>query len=373
MKVIHFVNLSGIGGVQTAFISYYDYLRQEGLPLERVYGTREIDKEYYDVENYNVLRFNALNWFMFFYFILSRKYIIHFHNGLVSKKINLLLKVIMFPSNVVFHEHGMAWSATNKNIFKSNARHADKIIANSNACKIILNSHFGILKEKIVVIYYGFENVHIVENKPNIKFTVGFIGRFDAIKGLHILIEASKNIPRALVDFKIAGDGPLKEYFLNKSQGVKNVSWIGRVSNPIEFISSLDVLVIPSIREPLGIIAIEAGLCGTPVIAADVDGLPEVVELDCGTLLKPLNSLNEKLFNLTGEIVPSVVVNPTTLRLEKPREIDPEDLSRSILEIMENYAAAKKKSVTLNKHVVKTFTKKNYYDAVRLVYSSLIV
>jgi len=46
-----------------------------------------------------------------------------------------------------------------------------------------------------------------------------------------------------------------------------------------------DVVVVPSRREPLGLAAVEALACGTPVIASDTGGLPEVVRDGANGLL----------------------------------------------------------------------------------------
>jgi len=43
---------------------------------------------------------------------------------------------------------------------------------------------------------------------------------------------------------------------------------------------SADALVIPSVYEPFGIVALEGMAAGVPVVAADVGGLAEIVERD---------------------------------------------------------------------------------------------
>jgi D-inositol-3-phosphate glycosyltransferase len=54
-----------------------------------------------------------------------------------------------------------------------------------------------------------------------------------------------------------------------------------------DWMRTADVVAIPSRREPLGLAAVEALACGTPVIAANVGGLREVVRDGVNGLLIP--------------------------------------------------------------------------------------
>jgi alpha-maltose-1-phosphate synthase len=54
--------------------------------------------------------------------------------------------------------------------------------------------------------------------------------------------------------------------------------------------SHADVFVCPSVYEPFGIINLEAGACGTPVVAAAVGGIPEVVVHEETGLLVPFEA-----------------------------------------------------------------------------------
>ena len=118
----------------------------------------------------------------------------------------------------------------------------------------------------------------------------------------------------------IGGDGHLENSLKKLSKNNNKVKFVGNVINPFDFIKKLDILVVPSIREPLGIVNIEAGFCKIPVIATKVDGIPEVV-LDnySGVLINPTKKINHK-FSRGLPPLPNFVVNPNTFELDKPKE-----------------------------------------------------
>ena len=116
---------------------------------------------------------------------------------------------------------------------------------------------------------------NVTENKINHIFTAA---RFVPKKGFELLIEAfQKKTDNALL---IAG-GNKKELDELGFEIKNGISLLGKLS-PAEMATQLaesKITVIPSITEPYGIIVAEAICCGSPIVATNVGGIPEVIAL----------------------------------------------------------------------------------------------
>ena len=108
-------------------------------------------------------------------------------------------------------------------------------------------------------------------------------GRFVKKKGFKILLEALAELKSSDINFslQIAGDGP--EFFplraLSTELGInENVQFLGRRNDIPDLIKNADLFVLPSLREPFGIIILEAMAMGTPIIATRSEGPLEVLD-----------------------------------------------------------------------------------------------
>lgn len=103
-----------------------------------------------------------------------------------------------------------------------------------------------------------------------------YVGRLSHEKGIRTLMEAARRLPYKL---RIVGSGPLEEEL--KSDAPSNIRFEGHKNwNEIKgIVSKARFIVIPSEwyeNNPLSVI--EASCLGTPVLGAEIGGIPELID-----------------------------------------------------------------------------------------------
>lgn len=112
------------------------------------------------------------------------------------------------------------------------------------------------------------------------EFAIASVGHLIERKGHHLVIEALAQIPDAALFIAGAGDEESRLRALAEQLGVtRRVHFLGAM--PQEKLrtlySAVDCLVLASSREGWANVLLEAMACGTPVVATNVWGTPEVV------------------------------------------------------------------------------------------------
>ncbi len=176
----------------------------------------------------------------------------------------------------------------------------DKIIAVSKTVKdnsIKLNK---IKPDKISVIYNGidikkfsfrgFQPIDLVKTINGV-----IVARLEEVKGHKYLINALPLIIKKYPDFvlNIVGTGSLekelKEQVNNLNLQDKVIFW-GQRLDPENILPKMDLFILSSLWEGLGVVLLEAQAVGLPVITSDIPGIKEVVEDNkTGLVFKPQN------------------------------------------------------------------------------------
>jgi glycosyltransferase involved in cell wall biosynthesis len=122
---------------------------------------------------------------------------------------------------------------------------------------------------------------------------IGTLCRLSPEKGLDTLIDAAKLVITSCPSarFVIAGTGILEKELQKKILDLRlepYVRMIGFVDDVPGFLGGLDVFVLPSNSEAIGLAVIEAMASGLPVVATRVGGVPEaVIDGITGLLVPP--------------------------------------------------------------------------------------
>lgn len=125
--------------------------------------------------------------------------------------------------------------------------------------------------------------------RPSPGFVVGSVGRLDRQKGLDVLVDALPSIPEAFA--LLVGDGPEREELLRRAAAAgvaERVRVTGWRENARDFLTALDVFVLPSRFEGFPQAVVEAMLAERPVVASDVGSVSEaVIHGETGFLVPP--------------------------------------------------------------------------------------
>lgn len=164
-------------------------------------------------------------------------------------------------------------------------------------------------------------------------FKIIFAGRLSKEKGIEFLLEnidLSENS-----ELHIYGDGELKEYVLSKAND--KIIYRGFSNNIKETLLSSNLLVIPSMREGLPLIALEACAIGLPILASKVGGLPKLLADD------------QFLFNFGNK----------------------SELNDKIQSISQNYSTLLERFKFVQKRTNDRYSKKNWLEKTKSLYDKL--
>jgi glycosyltransferase involved in cell wall biosynthesis len=168
---------------------------------------------------------------------------------------------------------------------------ADSIIAISHYTRSIVTERYGIDPEKVAVVHNGIRPEHqrplppvLAEHKAAGKKIIFYNGRITIQKGVDYFVRAARRVVdvNPNVIFVVSGWGDMEQQIINL---------VGELGLSPYFIfagalwdeerdrmyQSADLLVMPSVSEPFGLVPLEALQHGTPVLISKQSGVAEVL------------------------------------------------------------------------------------------------
>ncbi|WP_230499254.1 glycosyltransferase family 4 protein [Sutcliffiella rhizosphaerae] len=260
---------------------------------------------------------------------LSKTYnfdIIHAHDWQVGLAARALKSYLNIPLVTTIHALELGRSNLETILQKRTYMYECQLIQNSNS--IIVCSSY--MKTVIEESYHSNTDIHVIPNgithhslKSNsmeeflkqydYSHLILFLGRMVPEKGVETLLHAAEEIislyPSSL--FILAGKGPMLEVYKNivKNKDLEeSILFIGFL-NENEKATALyhcDILVVPSLYEPFGIVALEGMAAKKTVIAAKTGGLTSIISDEKnGLLFEPSDAVDlaEKLKHLLNHPV----------------------------------------------------------------------
>lgn len=225
----------------------------------------------------------------------------------------------IFTQHKYDHPKGLwkvVWKSWGKLSGEYICKHSSHITAISRAAKIFIIQSMSAPERRVSVIPLGVDPEEFrpldeegtrVKEKLGLKGKIAilFVGRLTPVKGVDYLVKAFLRIHRKFPKtcLLIRGDGDLKSCLQDfiRNHGLENfvifLPFYVRRELPLLYAMS-DIFVLPSLKEPFGLVLLEAMACGKPVIGTKIGGISDIIkDKENGFLISQSNieELVEKL------------------------------------------------------------------------------
>jgi glycosyltransferase involved in cell wall biosynthesis len=204
---------------------------------------------------------------------------------------------------IIAHEHNWSYSGElmrrtiDRHVI---ARYATRFVAVSESNRTRMIELEGIPAEKVLVLPTAYIPHRVTEPTdiraelglaPDARI-IGVVATLRVEKALEVMISAVAQVIQRFPDahLVIAGDGPQRESLEAQvaSMGLTgHVHFLGERRDVTPLLQTVDVGALSSDWEGMPLFVLECMATGTPVVATNVGGLPEIVEDDRTGLLVP--------------------------------------------------------------------------------------
>lgn len=305
IKVLHVINGASTGGISSLILNYYKQLDKEQVHFDFItadpilgpngIALKKMGSKFYFIPTKSKGLWNFIK--KLDEFLKLNKYdVIHVHSGYTS----YVALIIAWRNQIkirIAHAHTTgkinlsvkSWMSRIIGIILTKMSATLRLSCSNDAAiytfgKFSIHSRtVKILKNAIDIDRFCFSNSvrKAIREKLNISsdaLVIGTVGRMTSEKNQIYLIKVLSNLVKEKKNIKLifVGDGPERKIIEKKVEKLKLntfVLFLGERTDIHELLSGMDIFLLPSLNEGLGIAAIEASSCGLPVIVSD--GVPK--------------------------------------------------------------------------------------------------
>lgn len=210
--------------------------------------------------------------------------------------------------HIVFTVHGLPWEEDRSLLVRLFIRFASwctfvlchRVIALSRGAAERI-ARMPLCKRKVVYIPNGIAPLSFLPREEaqaallegrRAPVIIGAVGELTWNKGYHTLLRAASALKRQGKEFLlcIVGDGEERTFMrtMIEEEGLSDmVHLAGFVPEASRYLKAFDVFVLPSLKEGLPYVLLEAGQAELPVVASRTGGVPDVVLEGVSGLLVP--------------------------------------------------------------------------------------
>ncbi|MGL1957617.1 MAG: glycosyltransferase family 4 protein [Colwellia sp.] len=290
MRILHVVSSLNVGGAERFVIDLATEQKenlnceitilsmgQQGEPLES-----EVNK--LGIKLLHAIKISTIRR------LLNATDVAHVHSSYCLLRI--LLAALFKPVKVVYTRHNervhqsLKWRA----IYLLAKFTIHKMFFVAEKARVNYLKKYPSFKTKSQTILNGVLPMVLTKKKSNC-FRISHVGRFVPLKAQHYLIEAIALLPKNIqskVSLAFFGTGELMKNIISLAQKLipdVKVDFKGFVTNRDEIYQYTDILIVTSETEGLSLAILEALASGTPTIASNVGGNPELVQHNYNGLL----------------------------------------------------------------------------------------
>ena len=292
IRVLHVLGGLGTGGTESLIMNWYRNIDRTKIQFD--FLVRSPDNNYLDeIESFGGRVFFTASFPRY----LIRNYketkallekrewdVIHVHGNAAMYMLPLQLAKKFGYAQRIMHSHSITAQnrvfslvhSVNKLRFPELATHC--LACSSAAGKwMFSNQLFNLFRNAVNVDSYRFDSNSRIKTRKALglenKFVIGHVGRFVTPKNHEFLLNIFANEKHKRTDsvLMLIGDGELETSIKAQAKqlGISDsVLFMGRQANVGELMSAMDVFVLPSLFEGLGIVLVEAQCNGLPCIVS---------------------------------------------------------------------------------------------------------